>query len=410
MAVDALCFILTMRQNKATSANECRGRSHPTWSACSPTTRRFSTSCLPSTETAGQVESALRQEGYQTETRSFAGLPCVSAVGGASDDESNPLSKKPAPRQSRRINKMMRILVACPSCKRQYDATGSDTGDRFHCLCGEALTVRQPKSHEAAVVRCSSCGSTRQVDSTSCGHCGSKFTLHERDLNTICPTCAARVSDRASYCHHCATRLDPQDKAGEPTSQSCPACGEGHHLTSRDFGVADLSILECPVCAGLWLGHNAFRHLVERSKAAAATSKVHAMAAARAATTEPSPSRVPRQAGPFYRTCPECPGLMQRRNYDEKSGVVIDVCGSHGVWFDDNELAAILRWIRDGRSRLARDHTEELRRERARTASPTTVAGTFPPFAKPPGGDVAEPWTLLEFLLEIGIFIFRVLR
>jgi len=33
----------------------------------------------------------------------------------------------------------MRHLVACPMCKRQYDATGRDPGDRFHCHCGQEI-------------------------------------------------------------------------------------------------------------------------------------------------------------------------------------------------------------------------------------------------------------------------------
>ncbi len=305
----------------------------------------------------------------------------------------------------------MHLLVACPSCKRQYDASGADPGDRFRCLCGESLTVPQPNSHEAAVVRCSSCGATRQGASASCGHCGSDFTLHERDLHTICPTCATRVSDRATYCHHCATRLEPQGRAGESTAKTCPACGDGHHVTSRDFGLAGLSILECPACAGLWLSHDAFRHLVERAEASPTTSKVHAMAAERARATKADSITRVRPQQPFYRSCLECGKLMQRRNYDEKSGVLIDVCGGHGVWFDNDELAAILKWIRQGRSRLAREHADELRRERVRQASPTTVVGTFPPFAEPPDDDdYLRSWTMLEFLLEVGTFLFRMLR
>ena len=308
----------------------------------------------------------------------------------------------------RKYNEMMRFLVACPSCQRQYDATGKDPGNRFRCLCGEAVTVPKPQSHEAAVVRCSSCGATRQASSTSCDHCGSDFTIHERDLHTICPTCAARVSDRASYCHHCATRLDPQGRAGEPTRKPCPACGDGHHVTSRDFGVAGLSILECPLCAGLWLSHDAFRHLVERADASPATSKVHAMAAVRSAAASPDAARPLSQNGQFYRPCLACGQLMQRRNYDERSGVLIDVCAAHGVWFDNDELAAILRWIRQGRSRLARERADELRKERERRALKTTGPWTYPTIGNPPND--RQTWTLLEFLFEVGIFVFRLLR
>jgi Zn-finger nucleic acid-binding protein len=35
-------------------------------------------------------------------------------------------------------------------------------------------------------------------------------------------------------------------------------------------------------------------------------------------------------------------------NYGRRSGVIIDVCKKHGVWFDADELAHILDWVRSG--------------------------------------------------------------
>jgi Zn-finger nucleic acid-binding protein len=132
------------------------------------------------------------------------------------------------------------------------------------------------------------------------------------------------------------------------------------------------------------------------------------MAAARSAAAKfDSSSRMSKQ-GQFYRPCLECGQLMQRKNYDEKSGVLIDLCAAHGVWFDNDELASILRWVRQGRSRLAKEHADELRKERQRRARKTTVPWTYPPKGEPTID--SETWTLLEFLLEVGIFIFRLLR
>jgi hypothetical protein len=39
---------------------------------------------------------------------------------------------------------------------------------------------------------------------------------------------------------------------------------------------------------------------------------------------------------------------MNRINYGAKSGVVLDVCQKDGAWFDADELARILAWIREG--------------------------------------------------------------
>ncbi len=88
----------------------------------------------------------------------------------------------------------MRVIVACGECKRQYDASGKSPGDHFHCHCGAKLTVQQPQGHDASVVRCSSCGAPREGREAECGHCRADFTIHERDLHTVCPNCLARVS------------------------------------------------------------------------------------------------------------------------------------------------------------------------------------------------------------------------
>ena len=39
---------------------------------------------------------------------------------------------------------------------------------------------------------------------------------------------------------------------------------------------------------------------------------------------------------------------MVRRQYAQRSGVVIDVCRNHGIWFDPDELHQVLQWIADG--------------------------------------------------------------
>jgi hypothetical protein len=39
---------------------------------------------------------------------------------------------------------------------------------------------------------------------------------------------------------------------------------------------------------------------------------------------------------------------MNRRNYGGSSAVIIDLCKTDGIWFDADELARILVWIRAG--------------------------------------------------------------
>jgi Zn-finger nucleic acid-binding protein len=249
----------------------------------------------------------------------------------------------------------MRLLVACPQCKRQYDASGLEIGGQFHCRCGAVLTVHQPHGHDADVVCCSRCGAPRSQGAMSCQYCGADFTLHERDLDTVCPHCLACVSHNAKFCHHCGTRISPEMVAGEDSKLNCPACGNGYTLRSRALG--EVSALECNRCAGLWLGTDSFRQLTEKAAVDAKNAEPRgAPQKARAEEAETPPPSATR-----YRPCAVCGQLMVRQNYGRQSGVIVDVCKYHGVWFDADELPRILEWIRAGG--LARVNEEKAREQ-----------------------------------------------
>jgi Zn-finger nucleic acid-binding protein len=280
----------------------------------------------------------------------------------------------------------MRLIVACSKCRRQYDATGRAPGSRFRCLCGSVLTVQAPEGHEAAVVRCSSCGAPREQQALNCRFCGADFTLHERDLHTVCPKCMARVSDRAQFCHHCGIRLMPESVAGDRTKLTCPVCGQGYRLTNRPIG--DVSVLECGRCAGLWLGNETFKELTVRASSASIDvdqlfESMHAGSARPAVVDQPESQRW------AYRRCPVCDAMMHRRNYGRRSGVIIDLCKDHGVWFDADELPRILAWIRSGE--MAKVKQEEARQEarderlKRLTRRPERDVVIDPPFGTPHG-------------------------
>ena len=39
---------------------------------------------------------------------------------------------------------------------------------------------------------------------------------------------------------------------------------------------------------------------------------------------------------------------MLRRNIGGRSGIILDVCGTHGLWFDCDELSHLIAWMRNG--------------------------------------------------------------
>ncbi|MFL6197028.1 MAG: hypothetical protein ACJ75H_22775 [Thermoanaerobaculia bacterium] len=247
----------------------------------------------------------------------------------------------------------MRFLVACPQCSRQFDATERSAGATFACSCGATLTVPLPRAHDAAVVRCSSCGAPRQGQEPACRFCASEFTLHERDLDTICPGCMARVSGRARFCHFCGTPLLSAQAAAGESGYACPACDGGRPLASRRLGRANVALFECASCGGLWIEKEIFEVMAERARSGQLQEGWGggAPAALEAVLAQAEALK--------YRPCVTCGALMNRRNYGRKSGVIVDVCARHGIWFDLHELDRLLRWIREGGEARAEKITRE---------------------------------------------------
>lgn len=255
----------------------------------------------------------------------------------------------------------MRLLVACSSCSRRYDATDRSPGSRFRCHCGEVVVVQRVDGHEAAVVRCSGCGAPRVPNAVNCTHCGAAFAQGEAKRNTICPGCMTRCADGARFCHGCGSSLASEAVTAEASELPCPVCGDEARLEHHQLG-AGPPVLECPGCAGLWLEH----------------AKLEALAKAAREREVPTAGRGPkpgyqrpqaRQQGPLYRPCPSCGSTMNRRNYGRTSGIIIDSCKAHGTWFDADELPGILAWIEAGGLKKTAALEAEEARQRARTQS-----------------------------------------
>jgi len=208
--------------------------------------------------------------------------------------------------------------------------------------------VEQSQGHDAAVVRCSSCGAPREERASKCEFCHADFTLRDRDLHTVCPKCLARVSDKARFCHHCGVVLAPESAAGDDTEFTCPACGVEHRMISRRIG--EVTALECDRCAGLWLGNEVFEQLTKQASSDAVDiDGLFGSARSRSAASGLSDRPDEGQEGRWrYRDCVVCGKMMYRRNYGRRSGVIIDLCKKHGAWFDADELPRILNWIRSG--------------------------------------------------------------
>lgn len=194
--------------------------------------------------------------------------------------------------------------------------------------------------NEALALNCPQCGAGAPADARSCPYCNVK-------LATIsCPRCFGMVFLGSHHCQHCGSRVQ-EPRRREGAEWKCPrGCGA---LRSMVLGGVDYD--ECPECSGMWVETTAFEQLT------ATREQQTAFTLPGAATRLPKPDTVERVR---YSPCPECSAIMNRLNFARASGVIIDQCRTHGVWFDADELRRIVLFIQGGGLGVARQ--KELRR------------------------------------------------
>ena len=155
-----------------------------------------------------------------------------------------------------------------------------------------------------------------------------------------CNHCSAPLPHDSIICSYCGTRNDieltPKTQNGASSSKRmCPDCVV--FLESVDIGDHDRFMVEkCPRCFGLFFDNHELEALLEKSTGNSYWinhKKLHSL------LQHPLHKDVVQ-----YRKCPECSSIMHRKNYMNRSGVIMDVCIKHGVWLDAGELKQIQEW------------------------------------------------------------------
>jgi Zn-finger nucleic acid-binding protein len=142
-------------------------------------------------------------------------------------------------------------------------------------------------------------------------------------------------------------------------------------LASLSVEAGSQGVLGCPACGGEFCERAALESAVQKARLAGLGN-----AYARPVLDMAAPLR--------YVRCPVCGQLMVRRNYGGSSGVVVDVCGPHGVWFDRGELSQVLAFCASGG--LARAEADAASRAAAQRFA--GAAGT--PAQRSDGEDVGD--------------------
>jgi Zn-finger nucleic acid-binding protein len=241
----------------------------------------------------------------------------------------------------------MADTVICLRCGGALEPPADATAGFPVRLCKCAAAAAEAKS-----VFCPRCGGSIKVGTRACPYCSSTVATCR------CASCLAWNLAGAAHCQRCGRPLLAAEAgAGQASGCGCPRCGA--KLQAREY--ADLSVDECDQCGGLFLS----TAMVDQVVAAHDTSTGLRLALPMRA--------IRREPNVRYIRCPVCQKMMNRQAFARLSGIVIDVCKAHGIWFDGGELSEALRFVEQGglqrtREREAAEAAERDRRSRTEIA------------------------------------------
>ena len=210
----------------------------------------------------------------------------------------------------------------------------------------------------AQTLHCPNCSASVSSDKSKCEFCGARLKT------VICPHCGLMMFAGSTFCNKCGAVLPPVDFEPEGKGGDCPRCGSA--LQWMHFEQTHLRT--CGKCDGLWMAPAEFEQMcadAERSSVVLGFFR-----------ERPSnPSTATKIA---YVPCPDCGQLMNRSNFARASGVIVDVCKPHGIWFDADELPAIIEFVQKGGMEIARQRQlQDIRAERERLESVDQFAATI---------------------------------
>lgn len=196
-------------------------------------------------------------------------------------------------------------------------------------------------------LNCPNCGAGVASDRTQCEFCKTR-------LKTVgCAKCLGLMFIGTRFCGHCGTIAAPIGVSLDGDDGECPRCREPLETLQID----ETRICGCTRCDGLWVGVETFENVCADGERQAA---VLGFLDRRTVRGQPL-TKV------SYVPCPDCGQLMNRNNFARASGVIVDICKSHGVWFDADELPGIIEFIQKGGMEIARERERtEIRDERSR--------------------------------------------
>ena len=157
----------------------------------------------------------------------------------------------------------------------------------------------------------------------------------------------------SKFCGHCGSKASAVEVFSDDQGGDCPRCKR----PLESIRIETTHVRECASCGGFWTSAQTFESLCADKEAQSAVMNF--------INTQTLHSR---DIAPVsYVPCPDCKQLMNRSNFARVSGIIVDLCKQHGVWFDAEELPKIIEFIDGGGLVRAREKEKvALEEERSR--------------------------------------------
>ena len=224
----------------------------------------------------------------------------------------------------------------------------------------------------AAYLRCPRCDAAVSDGATRCEYCDTEL------LVKACPRCFGRVFSGCKHCRHCGAPVEAPaaaDPNGDATPRMCPRCAD-RNVALEGRLVDEYLLDECNDCGGVYVDAATLeRILVDRRQASVTAAAGLGVGASAGGALQMN--RAGRPRGPMYVRCPDCERLMNRKNFGETSGVIIDVCSPHGTWFDADELPRVIAFVQSGGLEKAERRILDREREQVRAARSSVINAHF---------------------------------
>jgi Zn-finger nucleic acid-binding protein len=207
------------------------------------------------------------------------------------------------------------------------------------------------------VIHCPGCGAAVTRGASNCGYCKAPLDFNLKGKTVPCPHCFATNPAECRFCVKCGKPVKGLIEDGKVMEDRvCPRCRK----PMQGKQVGEFSVIECLQCGGFFVPNDVFDMMQENSHRVIFP-----------ANGIPKAQMDPTEAVRYVR-CPICRQMMNRMNFARVSGVILDICKPHGIWFDAGELEKIMDFIaRGGMQRARQREIEELKadEDRARIRS-----------------------------------------